>query len=69
MQESERLARDKNASLQLLQKVAQPGGGGVGGFVGVGRGVQDSSFTWSPLLSLSLLSDSLPLWACRRRRN
>lgn len=51
VQESERLARDKNASLQLLQKVAQPGGRegllGLGlGRVGVGgRGEQYSHFT------------------------
>uniref|UniRef100_A0A671F6F1 Pleckstrin homology-like domain family B member 1 n=1 Tax=Rhinolophus ferrumequinum TaxID=59479 RepID=A0A671F6F1_RHIFE len=36
VQESERLARDKNTSLQLLQKVAQPGGGGAGGLSGLG---------------------------------
>lgn len=79
VQESERLARDKNASLQLLQKVAPVTW--VGEVVGEwevnaeGLGWRFAShvgspFAWSPPLpSFRLLSDFLPLWACRRRRN
>lgn len=54
VQESERLARDKNASLQLLQKVAQPSGreGGVG--VGVGEG--GSGWKGSAIFPLHLIS-------------
>lgn len=37
VQESERLARDKNASLQLLQKVGWPGGLGADRCGGAGR--------------------------------
>lgn len=56
MQESEHLARNKNASLQLLQKVAS-GWGRRGG----GKGAGSPFAHWSPLLSYPLLSESAAL--------
>lgn len=67
VQESERLARDKNASLQLLQKVGRPGGLGVR--LGAGRWQTGAEGPAGPALWSPPPRGDPAAGACRRRRD